>query len=252
VSYSNSSAPLGLTPSNPGLTPTNMCVLKGFPTTLAKGTVTYFPFGIWFANPTTLYVADEGSGTNTYDAASNTYTAAAASTTAGLEKWVFNSTTNQWNLAYTMQSGLKLGVPQTVAGYPVGNNTGAGGTNLPWAPATDGLRNLTGQVNADGTATLWAATSTVSGSGDQGADPNQLMSITDQIGAATQPAGESFTATVPATNMVVVRGASFTPGSSPTTSVPEVPWVPLLPLSVGFIGFAAWHFDRRRRRLTAS
>ena len=42
----------------------NMCILNGLPTTLAKST-TWFPFGIWFANPTTLYVADEGDGVNT-------------------------------------------------------------------------------------------------------------------------------------------------------------------------------------------
>src|SRR5208282_3462008 len=34
-------------------------ILPGFPTT---GTST-FPFGIWFANANTLYVADEGTGT---------------------------------------------------------------------------------------------------------------------------------------------------------------------------------------------
>jgi len=64
----------------------NMCVLKGFPTALAsKATdASDYPFGIWFASPTTLYVADEGAGDNAY--ASGSYTAAAASTTAGLQK----------------------------------------------------------------------------------------------------------------------------------------------------------------------
>ncbi len=33
-----------------------------------------FPFGIWFANPTTLFVADEGNGDNTYSADTGTYT----------------------------------------------------------------------------------------------------------------------------------------------------------------------------------
>src|SRR6516164_3569822 len=44
-----------------GLVPYNMCILNGFPTALKSKTS--FPFGIWFANPTTLYVADEGNGT---------------------------------------------------------------------------------------------------------------------------------------------------------------------------------------------
>ncbi len=68
--------------SSPTLTSTglasNMCVLKGFPTALAKNATdaSDYPFGLWFANPTTLYVADEGAGDNTY--ANGSYTAAAA------------------------------------------------------------------------------------------------------------------------------------------------------------------------------
>ena len=51
-----------------------------------------FPFGIWFANANTVYVADEGNGDNTYSTTTGTYTKAASQTTAGLQKWVFNST----------------------------------------------------------------------------------------------------------------------------------------------------------------
>src|SRR3984893_1515551 len=45
-----------------GVVPYNMCILKGFPTTLAKATTPppSFPFGVWFADAKTLYVADEG------------------------------------------------------------------------------------------------------------------------------------------------------------------------------------------------
>jgi hypothetical protein len=189
-----------------GVTPYNMCVLSGFPTALKS--TTSFPFGIWFANANTLYVADEGNGTTTYDATSNTFTAAAAQTTAGLQKWVFNGTT--WKLAYTLQAGLGLGVPYTVKGYPTGANTA---TNLPWSPATDGLRNLTGRVNRDGTVTIWAITSTVSGSGDQGADPNRLVMITDTLSAGTLPAGESFVTLRTANVGEAFRGISFTPGT---------------------------------------
>jgi hypothetical protein len=49
--------------------------------------------GFWFANANTLYVADEGNGTNTYDPGTNTYTAAAAQKTTGLQKWVLNNGT---------------------------------------------------------------------------------------------------------------------------------------------------------------
>ncbi|MBR0932500.1 hypothetical protein [Bradyrhizobium jicamae] len=190
-----------------GVTPYNMCVLSGFPTNLAK-TATSFPFGVWFADARTLYVADEGNGATTYDAASNTYTAAASQTGAGLQKWVFNGTT--WTLAYTLQAGLGLGVPYTIENYPTGTNTA---TKLPWVPATDGLRNITGRVNRDGSATIWAITSTVSGSGDQGADPNELVMITDTLSATALPAGESFVTLRTAKAGEALRGVSFTPGT---------------------------------------
>jgi hypothetical protein len=68
-----------------GVYPYNMCILKGFPTVLAnsKTSPISFPFGVWFANATTLYVADEGNGKNTYNPKTNTYTAAAAQTLRG-------------------------------------------------------------------------------------------------------------------------------------------------------------------------
>jgi hypothetical protein len=189
--------------------PSNMCILKGFNTTLAKASTTDFPFGIWFANPRTLYVADEGNGDASYSTATGQYTAAAAQTTAGLQKWVFNSTTGAWQLAYTLLSGLNLGQPYTVPGYPTGNNTSTG---LPWAPATDGLRNITGRTNPNGTATIWAVTSTVSGSGDQGADPNQVVAITDPLSATTAAPSEKFTTIRAAGSGEVLRGVALTPG----------------------------------------
>jgi hypothetical protein len=191
-----------------GLKPYDMCILKGFPTALKSKTA--FPFGIWFANANTLYVADEGNGETTYSTSKNEYTEAAASTTAGLQKWVFNSTAGEWQLAYTLQSGLKLGQPYTVAKYPTGDNAATG---LPWAPATDGLRNIDGRVNGDGTATIWGITSTVSGNGDQGADPNKLVSVSDHLGATTLPASESFTTVRSAGYGEALRGVSFTPGT---------------------------------------
>jgi hypothetical protein len=164
-----------------------------------------------------LYVADEGSGDSTYSSASNTYTNAAASTTAGLQKWVYDPSGQSWKLAYTLQAGLELGEPYAVAGYPVGDNSATG---LPWAPATDGLRNINGRVNPDGTVTIWGITSTVSGSGDQGADPNQLVSITDRPAATAAAANEQFQTVVAPTYAQVVRGVSLTPGSS----APRIGW----------------------------
>jgi hypothetical protein len=200
--------------------PNNMCILAGFPATSNKlvNPVNY-PFGIWFANATTLYVADEGDG---YASGSDLYSHAAGQTNAGLEKWVFDSGTNSWSLAYALRTGLGLGVPYSVPGYPSGDNPVTG---LPWAPAADGLRNITGRVNADGTVTVWGITSTVSGNGDTGADPNQLVSITDSL-LNTSPdvaATESFRLLRIAQYAEALRGVSFTPGTD-TTPPEQIPY----------------------------
>jgi hypothetical protein len=114
------------------------------------------------SHASTLYVADEGNGTNTYSSTTGQYTAAASPTTTGLQAWVFDSGAGTWKPAYTLTNGLHLGQPYTVSGSPTGNNPATG---LPWAPATDGLRNITGRVNPNGTATIGAVTSMVSGNG---------------------------------------------------------------------------------------
>ena len=203
-------SPLAFDPSqlqSNGL-PSNMCVLSGFPTTLAKSkSNTSFPFGVWFANSHTLYLADEGDGAATFSTASGQYTDAAAQATAGLQKWVFDSASHSWQRAYTLQAGLNLGQPYSVPGYPIGDNAATG---LPWAPATDGLRNITGRVNRNGTVTIWAVTSTVSGSGDQGADPNQLESITDDP-SATTPGSERFRQVIAPRYGRVLRGVALAP-----------------------------------------
>ncbi|WP_321956152.1 hypothetical protein [Paraburkholderia bannensis] len=190
--------------------PDNVCVLAGFPATPNKTATTLaYPFGIWFADANTLYLADEGDG---YAGGSDLYTHAAAQTGAGLQKWVYNAGTKSWKLAYTLQNGLNLGTAYTVAGYPAGSNSATG---LPWAPATDGLRNLTGHVDADGTVTIWAITSTVSGNGDQGADPNRLVAIRDVLRntAASGATREHFVTLREAGFGEVLRGVSLAPGS---------------------------------------
>ncbi|OXJ10687.1 hypothetical protein [Burkholderia sp. HI2500] len=190
--------------------PNTMCVLAGFPSTPNKTATTLaYPFGIWFADANTLYVADEGDG---YTGGADLYTHAAAQKTAGLQKWVYDAGTKQWKLAYTLQNGLNLGQPYAVAGYPAGNNSATG---LPWAPATAGLRNLTGRVERDGTVTIWAITSTVSGNGDVGADPNRLVAVRDVLKntSAATAAHEQFAVLRTAKFAEVLRGIEFAPGT---------------------------------------
>jgi hypothetical protein len=168
----------------------SITVVPGFPTDSARATGGNFtPFAMFFANATTMYVADEGSG-NATDTAQH----------AGLEKWSLVSGT--WQLDYVLTKGL-IGVADT-------NLFGFDG-QYPDV-TTVGLRNLAGRVNADGTVTLWATTSTLSASGDNGADPNKVVQITDQIAATSltgSVAGETFATVAGPTYGTVYRGVAY-------------------------------------------
>jgi hypothetical protein len=120
--------------------------------------------------------------------------------------------TNRWNLAYTLQTGLGLGEPYTIRDDPTGTNVATG---LAWAPARDGLRNITGSVGPDGFVRIRAITSTISGNGDRVADPNRLAVVFDSL-SNTDPAvavEESFFTLRQAEFGEVLRGVSFTPGT---------------------------------------
>jgi len=63
-------------------------------------------------------------------------------------------------------------------------------------------------------ASAYPSSSTVSGNGDQGADPNMLVMINDNLAATTLPTGENFTTLQTAGFGEVLRGVSFTPGTA--------------------------------------
>ena len=193
------SNPGGALPTVATAASSTISILPGFPTDSAKATGGDFtPFGIFFVNPTTIYVADEGSGDST-DASSH----------AGLGKWsyVCNGLLCSWQLDYTLRNGL-IGTTYTLA-----NAFG----NDPYATVTTaGLRNITGSINADGTVTIWGVTSTLSSSGDNGADPNEVVMITDLISATSLPLAESFSVFEGPQYGTVFRGVAF--ATTPETS----------------------------------
>ncbi|HEX4002219.1 MAG TPA: hypothetical protein VHX36_06185 [Candidatus Acidoferrales bacterium] len=152
-----------------------IAVLPGFPNT-TDSTNTSFPFGMFFANASTLYVCDEGDGTLVSPPVNGNVADAQSLATAGVQKWVLESDGN-WHMLYVLQDGLNIGVPYGVPGYPASLD-----------PATGGCRNMTGRVNGDGTVDIFAITSTISTNGDQGADPNKLVKVTDILSANTLPA----------------------------------------------------------------
>jgi len=161
--------------------------LPGFPTDKASAT-SYFPFGFWFANATTLYVADEGPGTTTADPL------------AGLQKWSLAG--GVWHLDYTLQNGLNLDIAQTVAGYPV-------------QTYTTGLRNMTGTVNADGTVSVYAITAQYSSISGGEPDPTRLVGISDLLSATILPGSEEFATLQDSGAGEVFRGVAFAPTSAP-------------------------------------
>ncbi len=175
--------------------------LPGFPSTTAS-TSTNFPFGMFFANENTLYVCDEGDGTFVSPPVNGNVADAQSQATAGLQKWVLQN--GVWNMVYVLNSGLNIGVQYSVDHYPASID-----------PATGGCRNITGRVNRDGTATIWAITSTVSANGDNGADPNKLVKVTDLISATTPPAAGSWLGTFQTVRSArageVFRGIAFAP-----------------------------------------
>jgi hypothetical protein len=156
--------------------------------------VVYHPFGIWFANDTTLYVADEGPPGVTNAAP------------GGLHKWTYNSGTSQWELKYALAAS-------TIPSYQI-----AGIGTLQAA----GLRNIAGIDNGDGTVTILGITSTSGQTlNDEGADPNQLVSITDNLAATSLPS-ESFTVVETAAYGDALRGITRVPGGSLGSLVGEL------------------------------
>jgi hypothetical protein len=108
-------------------------------------------------------------------------------------------------MVYVLQNGLNIGVQYGVDHYPASIN-----------PATGGCRNIAGRINHDGTATIWAVTSTVSANGDNGADPNKLVKVTDVVSATTPPTGGwlgTFRTVRSARAGEVFRGVAFAPKS---------------------------------------
>jgi hypothetical protein len=193
----------GTLPTASSASSTLITILPGFPSVSEAST--YHPFGLFFANPNTLYVADEGGQVITDEVGGSTY----ATNNGGLQKWTFNG--SKWTLQYTLTAGLNLGMGYTVSGT-VTDSTGSV-TQYP-----DGLRHLAGVVNGD-SVTIYATTSTVDGLADQGASPNQLVVITDSLSATgpVAPAGESFTVLQTAAYGQVLRGVQFAPTVLPAS-----------------------------------
>ena len=146
--------------------------------------VNYSPEGFFFANATTLYVADTG------------VPKATGVGSGGIQKWTLNG--NAWTLQYTLTPTNF--VPAANAATATSGETG--------------FEAITGQIQAGGKISLYAVSYTA---GD--ANPNGLYAITDTL-AATSGAGETFTELESAAGNggQVLKGVSFAPNAVPEPS----------------------------------
>ena len=145
--------------------------------------VNYSPEGFFFANPTTLYVADTG------------VPKAGGTGNGGIQKWVLAG--NTWTLAYTL-TDLAF-VSPTMAATATSGETG--------------FAAVTGQV-VGGSVKLFAISYTA---GDD--NPNGLYAITDALGSTTAT-GATFTELESAAGNggEVFKGVSFAPQVVPEPS----------------------------------
>ena len=150
----------------------------------AGTTVNLSPESFFFANATTLYVADSGLPKN------------GGLGDGGLQKWVYSG--GKWNLEYTLSAGLSL----------VANSAASGAT---------GLIGLTGKVMSDGSVDLYATNEAVAELGQ-----TYLYSITDQLNATAPTSGEAFKVLITAPTGQIIRGVSFAPTDSTPTLTSQV------------------------------
>lgn len=176
----------------------------------SSGSVYLSPEGFFFANSSTLYIADSGDPKNGSTSGSGN----GGPGDGGLQKWSLVS--GHWQLDYTLSAGLGLVANDNDAG------TGHG---------VSGLLGLTGKV-VNGNVELFA-TSYVMGDTDQ----TYLYGISDVLAntQASQASGETFTTLEAAAADTEFRGVSF----APVTPVPLPPGLPLFVGGLAIFGLAA-------------
>jgi hypothetical protein len=196
-----------------------MSIVPGFPSvsaatlTTSSSTVTPpawtlsqgvgYPFGMWVpANNTNLmFVADEGDGgTSAY----------APNGSGGL--WVYQLSGGTWTPIAHLTQGINLGTVYTVT-----DTSGTYGTaGAMYTTTPDGLRQISGQVNSDGSYTIYAVTSTIGNSlgasFDAGADSNQLVTINLTVSGSTVTTN-GFALLQSAPYGQVLRGVAMVPNS---------------------------------------
>ncbi|HTW73473.1 MAG TPA: hypothetical protein VMD56_00960 [Steroidobacteraceae bacterium] len=173
----------------------------------STGSVYLSPENFFYANATTLYVADSGEPKN----GSSSGTAGEQNPgDGGLQKW--SLVDGSWQLDYTLSTGLNL---------VLNDNDQAESKD-----GVSGLYGLTGEV--EGSDVELFATSYVLGDTDQ----TYLYGITDDLSdtSASQVTGEVFSTLALAPADADFKGVAFAPTAAP------VPLPPALPMLLGGLG----------------
>jgi hypothetical protein len=181
----------------------------------STGSVYLSPENFFYANATTLYVADSGDPKN----GSSSGTAGVQNDgDGGLQKWSLIN--NTWTLDYTLSTGLNLVLN--------------GNDEATVEHGVSGLYGLTGKV-VGGQVELFATSYVLSDT-----DQTYLYGISDTLAdtSASQVTGESFTTLEAAPADAEFKGVSLAP----------VPLPPSLPLALG--GLAIVGLAGRRRSLS--
>lgn len=131
------------------------------------------PFDYFFADANTLYVADDRT-----------------SGVGGLQKWVNNAGT--WSRLWSLNTL---------------NEDGNSGT----AALSVGIRGLTGQVQADGSVSLFAITTNFNSTGLGLTGVNALVSFSDLLTGTTLPGGSQFNLLDTSAQNTTFRGVDIIP-----------------------------------------
>jgi hypothetical protein len=153
------------------------------------------------SNPSLMFVADEGDGV----------AGDQVSGSGGL--WVYQKSGATWAPIGHLTVGLNLGTA-----YSITDTTGVYGVkSASYTTTPDGLRDITGQINSDGSYTLYATTSTIGASlgtaFDAGAESNQLVKITVNVTGSTVTSAKGFTLMQTAPYGQALRGVAIIPKS---------------------------------------
>jgi len=153
------------------------------------------PEQFFYANPSTLYVADSGSPKNGANAA--------GLGEGGLQKWVNSKSdgSGTWTLVYDLDNGLDLTAQSNAT------------SSDPTAPGITGLFGLTGEVVGD-QVELFATTY-----GLNELSESELVEVTDLVSNANYTTGdaEAFNVLYQAPSDTLIRGVAFAPVPEPMT-----------------------------------